>query len=177
MKLQKKEFDKEGQLTRKLVAFLQEEAFYTVRRLLAADVKELYIGPRSSNTEYCSIPELKEAKPHPTKGGLHVTEYLTYNCLQDETDTTQTYMQFQWHCPFCEQSMMVNVLERMHHQAACRETVEMNANQESRAGCSRTHRNQQEYFCEDCQKTLYLSNTDILKHNRSHRKRKVDDKP
>lgn len=75
--------NKEQLLMRKLVAFMQEEVYYTVHRLLAADVKELYVGPRFRNVESLNIPELQNATQHPTKGGMKVMDYLTFNWYVD----------------------------------------------------------------------------------------------
>jgi len=61
-----------------LVSFLRSEAFYTVRRLLAADQKNMY------NMKYQAVMEdFKEetgmdVHHNIAKGGLSITPYFTY---------------------------------------------------------------------------------------------------
>lgn len=169
IKLQKKECNSEQLLVKKLIAFLQEEVYYTIRRLLAADVKELYVGPHWTSRDCSGVPQSPEITPHPTKGGFRITDYLTYDCLRDEENSAKKCLQVQWSCPFCEQSVTVGVIDRIQHLAGCREALEMKDRKRCEDDSSCNHApHQQNYFCDECQKTLYLSSTGILKHVRAH---------
>ncbi|GAB6031229.1 hypothetical protein CHUAL_009042 [Chamberlinius hualienensis] len=168
-KLNQNECDEQLSLKKKLIYFLQEEPFYTLHRLLAADLKDLFVGPSLSTNDSHCVPGLENAILHPTKGGVRVTPFLTYNCLKDQSQQYQDYLQTKWICPLCEKDFMYTVLERMQHQAACREEL-MAKDAHTTTSLevpSSSHLN--EYYCEHCKQRFHMTSTDILKHNRIHR--------
>ncbi|KAH9520121.1 DEAH (Asp-Glu-Ala-His) box polypeptide 34 [Bulinus truncatus] len=115
-------------LASKLTEFLNSDTEYSIRRVLAAEMQRVYVGQgqgQGSTTIFDKV--LKDnfkGREHPTKGGIQITEYLTFNCLLDDASAnvwgefTQG-MQRHWKCPFCSQSMLVTVLERLQHEAVC----------------------------------------------------------
>lgn len=71
-----------------LTEYLPSQVIYTLRRLTALQMQNLYIGPQAeSGLSHLKSPGLgslcpgTEAKPDPIKGGLQVTSFFTYNCL------------------------------------------------------------------------------------------------
>lgn len=67
------------ELAHGLVSFLRTEAFYTIRRLLSADQKDMYDKRFSAEVPF-EVQYEKDWKIRPciSKGGLSLTSYLTY---------------------------------------------------------------------------------------------------
>ena len=84
----KKVEDKANQLQRELhydlIAFTQTQIMYTIKRLLAADLKHIYSGAEcGSGADDGDVAENPfwphfESVSHPTKGGLHMAPFLLY---------------------------------------------------------------------------------------------------
>jgi hypothetical protein len=71
---------KSRELNRGLIKFLRTETFYTIRRLLAADQKDMYdkaFVPHVPDEEITYETNWK-IKVNPFKGGINLTSYLTY---------------------------------------------------------------------------------------------------
>ena len=96
MKVTSFSFDSPG-----LVDFIHTETFYSVTRRLPGDLKLLYSGPGSGQIPLDENPFLSnfEPRPHKTKGGMILTNYLTFNCVEDPEDS----IRLEWTCEFCEQ--------------------------------------------------------------------------
>ena len=91
----------ESSLSTGLVDFLHNETVYSVKRLLPADIKVAYVGRGLGFFEDLKNPFNREMDParHPVKGGMVLTEQITYNCLAgDLTGAEQT----SWKCPNCQ---------------------------------------------------------------------------
>ena len=100
----------ESLLAAKLTEFLESDVVYALRRVLAAEINQLYRGPQEGkkwhNTQMFFVEDLdravtiialylivgestavndvlkeltQNAELHPTKGGMKVNEYLTFN--------------------------------------------------------------------------------------------------
>ncbi|XP_055370241.1 probable ATP-dependent RNA helicase DHX34 isoform X2 [Betta splendens] len=161
-----------------LVRFLlYTEITYSLRRLAALQVQNLYIGPRSES-ELCHMKALDlnplfpgaEAKPDPIKGGLRVTSFFTYNCLADSKDLYSECLRTFWSCPNCDLYMPLTPLERMQHEATCRpageqQQLEEEAEKGKTGSVSSLTR---VYHCDVCNEDLKLTSTEILKHKRQH---------
>jgi hypothetical protein len=148
-----------------LVSFLRSETFYTIKRLLAADQKDLY--DRHFNP---FIPDVAlnfelgwEMSPNARKGGVSLTSFWTYGCLYGELPDPD-----EWTCPLCNINVMASPLELLIHHAQCRlaklketesqvEEEELKARPFSKA-----------YYCNDCLKQLHLTPIEILRHQKSH---------
>ncbi|XP_052792364.1 probable ATP-dependent RNA helicase DHX34 [Mya arenaria] len=168
-------------LAAKLTEFLSSDVRYKLRRVLAAEMKNVYVGPDGIGESPENIlPASSEgSRPHPIKGGIQMNEYLTHGCLVDDGTASvvgefTVNMQRHWACPRCNESMVVSIAERLEHEAACQaknitatKTEIENELAEEREGQLNPHR--KSYFCADCDKQLSLSVIEILKHKKSHR--------
>ena len=57
------------------------DVIYSIRRLLPGDLKVAFQGPGQGGLEVEQNPLGSDISAHPTKGGLVLNEYLTYNSL------------------------------------------------------------------------------------------------
>ena len=79
----------ENTLSKGLVDFIHSETLFSMRRLLPADIKVLYVGEGLGALVIGEVNPFgdsptDEAMPHEKKGGLRLNEYLTYNCLENQ---------------------------------------------------------------------------------------------
>ncbi|XP_020504846.2 probable ATP-dependent RNA helicase DHX34 [Labrus bergylta] len=168
-------------LSEGLVRFLlYTEVTYSLRRLAAFQIQNLYIGPRpGSEQSPTKAPDLNplfpgvEAKPDPIKGGLRVTSFFTYNCLADSKDLYSECLRTFWSCPNCDLYMPLTPLERMQHEASCRPAGEQQQQEDEepekgKAGPSSASSLTRDYHCDVCNEDLTLTSTEILKHKRQH---------
>ena len=77
----------------------------------------------SSNAAPQWLP-LDDGVPHPTKGGLRVTDYMTYGCVRDDLSVAVAkgqaeYLREHYHCPLCGEHLICNILERLQHDSGC----------------------------------------------------------
>lgn len=186
-----KELDLENHLANKLSEFLDSDVSYSLRRLLPSESRYLYIGPlgeTQSGGEYDNaFPFTGGSEPHPTKGGVRVNEYLTYNCLQDAlmAEAASAAAQFiskHWRCEKCGKKMLVTVLERLQHQEKCEQEQSVDLDNSAVAGVAQSQtidksakvvdssieRLRKPYYCSTCQSQFSFTSTEILKHKRSH---------
>ncbi|XP_013379582.1 probable ATP-dependent RNA helicase DHX34, partial [Lingula anatina] len=72
-------------LAGKLTSFLDSKVVYSIRRVLAAELQHLYLGPsedvKGGDDVISDIMKFSTlgGDPHPVKGGIQVKEYLVYN--------------------------------------------------------------------------------------------------
>jgi hypothetical protein len=71
----------EQELSSELPQFTHTEIVYTLQRLLPADLKVMYVGPGRNEDPVTPNPFCSdwECTPHPEKGGVRVTSYITFN--------------------------------------------------------------------------------------------------
>ncbi|XP_019944175.2 probable ATP-dependent RNA helicase DHX34 [Paralichthys olivaceus] len=166
-------------LSEGLVRFLlYTEVSYSLRRLAAFQIQNLYIGPQPESELSHKAPDLKplfpgaDAKPHTIKGGLRVTSFFTYNCLADSRDLYSECLRTFWSCPNCDLYMPLTPLERMQHEASCRPAEEQQQSEEEpedkKPGPSSVSSLNRVYHCDVCNEDLTLTSTEILKHKRQH---------
>ncbi|KAJ7391719.1 DEAH (Asp-Glu-Ala-His) box polypeptide 34 [Desmophyllum pertusum] len=183
-----KELDLESHLANKLSEFLDSDVSYSLRRLLPSESRYLYLGPlrqTQNDREFKdAFPFAGGSEPHPTKGGVRVNEYLTYNCLQDTVmaeaaSAAAQYIAKHWRCEKCGQKMLVTVLERLQHQEECQHEEPVDPNDSAGAEQSQTtdksaavdssiERLRKPHFCNTCQTQFSFTSTEILKHKKSH---------
>ncbi|CAL4247632.1 unnamed protein product [Meganyctiphanes norvegica] len=154
-----------------LVEFFKSETLYSIRRLLAADVKLLYAGPGrdtdcvldlnpfSNNKEPC--------KPNHDKGGVDLTDFLTYNCLLDLETMATTFNTHDGICPYCDTEHHLTSLGHLAHMAICVQNGETTNRHEIEDDTPHDP-NGKKYYCEVCDKTYRLSLRDLLKHKSTH---------
>ncbi|XP_054287250.1 probable ATP-dependent RNA helicase DHX34 [Macrosteles quadrilineatus] len=152
----------EKELTEDLVHLMNSQVVYSMRRLLAADLKQLFVGV-GHNTASGSNPLSpgEEVTNHPKLGGVVLTPYLTYNCLVDDF-TLET-----WTCDKCELTAALSFLEKEQHLMECQPTTQSSENKEVEE-FSAPKPNSIPYNCPECDRTLHLTPVEVLKHKRSH---------
>jgi len=73
----------ERELSELIIHFMKTEVVYTVKRLLAADVKLLFVGPTiEENMDLSGLNPFHPGRPikqNEKKGGLLVTRRITYD--------------------------------------------------------------------------------------------------
>lgn len=71
----------EGELSHDLIQFMHTTVPYTVKRLLPADLKTIYVGRGENETEINPNPFQSDFSsfPNMTKGGVWLTQNITYN--------------------------------------------------------------------------------------------------
>ncbi|KAJ8670739.1 hypothetical protein QAD02_001998 [Eretmocerus hayati] len=162
----------EYELNRGLVDFMHTSIPYTMKRLLIADLKNMYkrddenpivLNPNPFSSDF-------PCEPHERKGGVRVTKQITYNCIlgNEWSDKIACEMlEVEWQCKTCDFRGTLSSIEKLQHMNACRkENVEQTASKPTPAGLKK--KNAIPYECNECQKTLYLTPTEVLKHVRQH---------
>ena len=109
--------DIEKKLSRGLIEFVHNDTVYSVRRLLPADIKELYVGQTSYAALELENP-LSDFPPvsHPVKGGVRLTKNLTYDCLSQDNPCLDADL---WTCSQCEKEMYCSTLQKVQHVITC----------------------------------------------------------
>ncbi|GFS52184.1 probable ATP-dependent RNA helicase DHX34 [Trichonephila clavipes] len=162
------EIHKMGKRIFELIAeFFHTEIVHSVRRLLAADIKNLYVGPQGGEVPVAVglLDDAQTAQENKVKGGLQIKPYLTYNCLVDLEDKYLQYIQKHWTCPSCGKEMVATILDQIRHKETCEGQNEktIDAPEETNKGPPK-----KSYYCSVCEKELLLTLPEILRHKRSH---------
>ncbi|OAD52775.1 putative ATP-dependent RNA helicase DHX34 [Eufriesea mexicana] len=151
-------------LTQELIEYMHTTVPYTLKRLLPADLKTIYVGNSENSTLISPNPFQLDfiVIPNSIKGGVRVTNIITYNCNKLSVEMSET----EWHCQNCNMQVILTNMEKLQHQQSCIKTDIKDANKH----CDNVkHKpNAQVYECSNCAKTLYLTPIEILKHKRSH---------
>ncbi|XP_076036389.1 putative ATP-dependent RNA helicase DHX34 [Oratosquilla oratoria] len=157
----------EKDLTAGLIDFYLSEVLYSVRRLLPADLKLLHKGPGPQDAILCSNPFQpgEPCQPNNIKGGVVLTDFLSYNCLLDTECMLTTITSFDSVCPYCDQELHLSTLERLSHMAQCLEGQINVVDEEEDHSNDPTKK---EYYCPHCEKTLWISIREIFRHKQSH---------
>ncbi|XP_029161451.1 probable ATP-dependent RNA helicase DHX34 isoform X1 [Nylanderia fulva] len=167
-----KDFSKiEQNLTQELIEYMHTTVPYTIKRLLPADLKMIYVG--NDNNNICIEPNPFQADfksiPNVTKGGIRVTDSITYNCIR-ETDWSEQLItemhETEWHCQNCNFQAVLSSIEKLQHQNCCITAHATNVDKESENITRKP--NSQAYECPDCSQILYLTPIEILKHKKLH---------
>ncbi|KAJ4441064.1 hypothetical protein ANN_10914 [Periplaneta americana] len=161
----------EEDLSSELPQFMHTEIVYTLRRLLPADLKIIYVGPGKNEEPVTPNPFLDwESIPHPSKGGVRVTPYITFNCLTESSyypeDCSGEEPEEDWQCPHCDFAANLEPIQRLQHLTTCQSTQDQQKAVEEEF--QRRKPNSQAYECAQCNKTLYLTPTEILRHKKQH---------
>ncbi|XP_041367761.1 probable ATP-dependent RNA helicase DHX34 [Gigantopelta aegis] len=170
-------------LARKLSEFLDSSVTYSIRRVLAAEMKHMYVGPghelASCDTQKSFLPSVSGRQEHSVKGGIQVNSYLTYNCLVDDTTADvwgeyTSHMQRHWTCPQCDVSLIVSIVERLQHEIECQShdkpaTKEEEVKELEEERATQLNPLRKPYHCTDCDKDFTFTSTEILKHRKSHK--------
>lgn len=166
---------------RDVVDFMGTEVSYNVKRLLPADLKDIY----SHECHIFDTEKWDERNVNPfdrdyamTKnsklGGVNVTENVVYGCLlqeewacvvEDEISSTP------FECGRCGKTELgVSVFGIMQHESGCGKVVKeeiVEGGGKSEEGRAVVKPNSKLYRCEVCGRDLYLTPIDILKHKKT----------
>jgi len=106
------------ELSETLESFLSIEIIYGIKRLLPADINNLYT--LSPEPDLLDNPFDKDYSPrgHPRKGGVQVTDFLTYGCVI-ANDGQEVFEDRVFDCPRCGLELTLNALERVQHRVEC----------------------------------------------------------
>ncbi|XP_044019981.1 probable ATP-dependent RNA helicase DHX34, partial [Aphidius gifuensis] len=160
--------DIEDELSHDLVEFMHTSVPYTIKRLLSADLKTMYVGrgyndepinPNPFHDDFTSIV-------NQTKGGIYLTNNITYNCLMENDWSDKIHgemMSTPWKCPDCHIESIMSSIQKLQHKKLCN-------NYDKKIEKKQTKiikkPNSQEYNCIDCKKIMYLTPIEILKHKK-----------
>eukprot|EP00795_Rhopilema_esculentum_P012353 gene12353-3006_t len=208
-------------VSRKLAEFIDSNIKYTQRRVLSSESGYLYVASfgrdedkgagedqidvgETESTEETAKVKLdlfgySDGVPHPTKGGVRVTEYLTYACLRDDLSVAVAqgqaeFLREHYHCATCGAHLICNVLERLKHDSECQSNQNTNEDTHSIKKTSdedkayTTSKDEEakspqtaaivpkatvipktKYLCTVCEKEFDFTPVEVLKHKRSHR--------
>uniref|UniRef100_A0A182J6Q0 RNA helicase n=1 Tax=Anopheles atroparvus TaxID=41427 RepID=A0A182J6Q0_ANOAO len=168
-----------------LAQFMNTEVCYTIKKLLPADIKSLYKGPTTMNDDEEEVKERIELPdPNPfaedflpiyneTKGGVHLTENVTYGCVV-ETDWSlqmqHDILEQDWECRHCGGTYRLTGLQKLQHAVMCKpvEVKEELDHQVATVGGSSSKKlNLARFDCSGCGRKLMLSAIEILKHKKA----------
>eukprot|EP00092_Neocalanus_flemingeri_P025076 GFUD01027192.1.p1 GENE.GFUD01027192.1~~GFUD01027192.1.p1 ORF type:complete len:1156 (+),score=356.79 GFUD01027192.1:283-3750(+) len=159
----------ETRLSHGLVEFLHNDTVFSIKRLLPADLKELYVGP-GGNTDSAEGEEnpfsSQQPVAHGKKGGVRLTKNITYSCLVEDRGMDTML----WSCPVCEQEIYCSTLSRLRHYSNCtlkEETEKMEqeiSNQQQKVVEQNPLARQ--WQCGTCGDCFTFTSSQILKHKR-----------
>ena len=162
----------ERRLSSGLLDFVHNDTVFSVKRLLPADLKELYLGPETSLGWFADLNNpLTDFKPvqHPTKGGARLSPNITYGCLAEDSGLDANL----WLCPECEEEMYNGTLERLQHMRDCTfAEQEESQSADQQAGGRQEERGEENplaraWSCSVCQETFKFTSGQIMKHKKS----------
>uniref|UniRef100_A0A182U3Q7 RNA helicase n=1 Tax=Anopheles melas TaxID=34690 RepID=A0A182U3Q7_9DIPT len=171
-----------------LAQYMNTEVCYTMKKLLPADLKSLYKGPsREEDEEDEERMELPDPNPfaedfqplrNETKGGVYLTENITYGCVV-ETDWSMQMqdliLEQDWECGHCRGTYRLTGLQKLQHTVLCKpvdvEEEKVAPPTTSDASSSSKKLNATRYDCSNCGQQLMLSAIEVLKHKKSCSKR------
>lgn len=172
-------------LGEKILKYLQLEMVYTMKRLLIADQNALYVG--NGSRQRILLPDAIEKKFKKTvtdneeKGGVNLTEFLTYGSLLDKFESkveSEFYLTVNWVCPSCQVRFLVSPIERMEHLNTCGKGPETSKEGQSEdvgekkpvmlSSDNPSDPLKRSYYCNECACEVFGTPVEILKHKRSH---------
>ncbi|XP_037805947.1 probable ATP-dependent RNA helicase DHX34 [Lucilia sericata] len=174
----------EEDLWHKLIELMSANVPYTIKRLLPADLKNIYNHETPADVEekFKTNPFDKdyEITINLEKGGINISENVVYNCLQEQQWCLNMDLELSthmWTCNYCDYEMEFNVIEKLLHKTNCTkrqryyqknadETLSTSSHKNSSGSSSK---NKIKYKCPTCSIELFLSQIDILKHKKSCR--------
>ncbi|GLH05301.1 ATP-dependent RNA helicase DHX8 [Gryllus bimaculatus] len=156
-----------------LPRLLHVDISYSISRLLAADRKVLFVGPGVNNSTIEPNPFLPkettiktefQVQPHPRKGGMRVTPFLTYGCLEDAIEDPPPLEE--WHCELCDFMGVLQPLQQLQHLHMCQPSKEEQQKSENSEENKQSRPNAENHQCPICKKYLQVSAIELLRHRR-----------
>ena len=168
----------ETKLSRGLIEFINAETLFCMRRLLPGDLKIMYSHQQENNITSDTNPFVPSSefvvKENEHKGGVNLTDYMTYNCLENSAEEISSFC-MEWQCPFCQETLYTSPLLRIRHYKNCCDTVEkeilLNSREQKELQRSKENPNARKYLCEHeiCKgKVYYFTSVQLLKHKKLH---------
>jgi len=166
-------------LADKISEFLDSKIDYRLRRLTGTEKQNLYVGPGPVDdldiTKNSLGVPMSNGTPNQVKGGISLSTFLTYNCLQAFGSgqlkmVGSEHLREFWTCPTCQLKLPMTVSERIRHQAACGQDDVIKSEE---AHGKDEEEDQEEvgarlYYCKVCEEEMKMTAIQILKHKRSH---------
>ncbi|CAG4935037.1 unnamed protein product [Colias eurytheme] len=156
------------ELSKDMSAYMNSDVYYTIKRLLPADLKILYTIDECASVvpnPFCSD---FEGRPHEKKGGVYVTDNIVFNCVVDSDWSYNSYQEsysIPWKCPNCEITVCLSPLEKLQHTEFICSSRKIE--KEEKPPPRENRPNAKEYKCEVCKETLYMTPVEILRHKKS----------
>ncbi|CAH1184516.1 unnamed protein product [Phyllotreta striolata] len=164
--------------TEDLIAYMTTEVSYNIKRLLPADLKDIFshdcrIFESEKISENNKNPFCKDYKI--TKnfelGGINVTENLVYGCLLQEEwayAIEQEIINTEFVCKHCKKSRLGSTLfGNIRHETFCSKRSDETAQEPEETEEVVIQPNSKLYHCNVCNKDLMLTPVNILKHKKS----------
>ena len=157
----------EKKLQAGLLDLVHNDTAYSVRRLLPADIKELYVGPQHGSPDLQDNP-FGEFQPefHAKKGGTRLTRNITHGCLAEEAGL-QTELRT---CPACQQELYCSALSALSHYSACTQQEEQEQEKEEESNTKTTNSDQnslaRDWTCRVCDQNFNFTTGQIMKHKK-----------
>ncbi|XP_023017700.2 probable ATP-dependent RNA helicase DHX34 [Leptinotarsa decemlineata] len=160
-----------------LVNFMSAEISYNMKRLLPADLKEIY----SFDTNFFETENFNENNQNPFDknytivknyeiGGVNVTENVVFDCLLQEQwacAIEEELFQTPLECRHCKMSKLGSSLfSFMQHETFCKDLMVEEKEGEKDEEITIVKPNSRLFHCPVCDKDLLLTPTDILKHKK-----------
>lgn len=160
-----------------LVDFMKTDISYNVKRLLPADLKEIYLY----SSDFFENEKVDEKYKNPFDedfsvcknfevGGVTVTENVVYNCLLQEEwacAIEEEIYNTPFECSHCKKTKLgYSVFKIMQHETYCESKIKV-VPSDSTEKDDVIKPNSKLFHCTVCQKDLYLTPVDILKHKKS----------
>ena len=157
-----------GPLAQGLMDLIHTEILCSVRRLLPGDLKVAFVGPgQGQNFEIDENVFGDKIENNEIKGGVHLNDYLSFNCLVNTGEELQSSLS-EFECEFCQESMYGSSLQIVGHYSKCSTERDIKTEETYSQEERKRDPNAQEFDCKACGKLLYLTSTEILRHRRSH---------
>ncbi|KAL3199952.1 hypothetical protein MRX96_013435 [Rhipicephalus microplus] len=167
------------QLRKRYDTVLKTEIAYTVKRLLPADVKHLYAGAKAfralTQDSQDGLPE-DRFKVNPRKGGVFISSYFTFGCLEEISMPEETLVDKTCKCPLCDTDLPLAVMDAVIHLDACNKDILVAKDAgtcpptEDEVAPDEEKNNplKKAYFCKECNRELRLTLPEIFQHKKTH---------
>ncbi|XP_066148690.1 probable ATP-dependent RNA helicase DHX34 [Euwallacea fornicatus] len=159
-----------------LLAYMNTAVCYNVKRLLPADLKDLYCY---SSESFSLIADRTKNPfdngytmcPNTSKGGFNVSDNLVFDSLVDEDWTYKIEVEiFETGliCKHCNEILTGRTLfEFMQHEEFCTSKIEKVKREVSEVVSVVAKSNSKQWHCDKCGQKLLLTPTEILRHKKS----------
>lgn len=159
-----------------LIKYMNSEVAYNVKRLLPADLKDLYTYSsesfeRINNKINNPFDRDYAICPNTLKGGFNVTENVIFDSLTDEEWTYNMEVQIfesEFVCKHCKEVFSGRTMfDFMQHEEFCDSKLEEVKKEDEETKNTVVKPNSKPWYCDKCSKDLVLTPTEILKHKKS----------